>query len=65
MQKEITVNVELNAQQIALLLQMLDEQLCAKNIEDSERPLAFEVLAVLEESENFICDLENRINLGI
>ena len=52
MQKEITVNVELNAQQIALLLQILDEQISIGNVEASEKPLAFGVLEILETAEN-------------
>jgi len=55
MQKEITVKVELNAQQIALLLQILDEQISIGNVEASERPLAFRVLEILETAENTAC----------
>jgi len=47
--------ITLNAEQIALLLQILDEQLVARNIEGSERALAFGVLAILEDAENCIC----------
>ena len=43
--------VKLTAEQIALLLQILDEQLSTGNVEASERPLAFGVLAILEEAE--------------
>ena len=52
MQKEITVKVELNAQQISLLLQILDEQISIGNIEASEKDLAVEVLDILETAEN-------------
>ena len=44
--------IKLSAEQIALLLQILDEKLSIGEIEDSERPLAFGVLAILEEAEN-------------
>ena len=57
--------VKLTAEQIALLLQILDEQLSTGKIEGSERPIAFGALAILEEAENLLCDIENRINLGI
>ena len=57
--------IELTAEQTSLLLQILDEQLSSGNVETSERPLAFGVLAILEEAENLLCDIENRTNLGI
>ena len=44
--------IALTAEQIALLLQILDEKLSLGEIESSERPLAFGVLAILEETEN-------------
>jgi hypothetical protein len=44
--------VKLTAEQIALLLQILDEQLSTGKIEGSERPIAFGALAILEEAEN-------------
>ena len=44
--------VKLTAEQIALLLQILDEKLSLGEIEGSERPLAFGVLTILEEAEN-------------
>ena len=53
--------ITLTGEQIALLLQILDEQLVARNIEGSERALAFGVLAILEDAENFICDYESRL----
>jgi hypothetical protein len=52
MQKEITVKVELNAQQIALLLQILDEQISIGNMVSSDNALAFGVLEILETAEN-------------
>ena len=57
--------IELTAEQTSLLLQILDEKLSLGEIEGSERPLAFGVLAILEEAENLLCDIENRTNLGI
>ncbi len=44
--------VKLTAEQIALLLQILDEKLSLGDIEGSERPIAFGALAILEEAEN-------------
>ena len=44
--------VELTAEQIAMLLQILDEKLTLGEIEGSERPIAFAALAALEEAEN-------------
>ena len=44
--------VKLTAEQIALLLQILDEKLSLGEIEGSERPIAFGALAALEEAEN-------------
>jgi hypothetical protein len=52
MQKEITVKVELNAQQIALLLQILDEQISIGNMVSSDNALASGVLEILETAEN-------------
>ncbi len=46
--------IKLSAEQIALLLQILDEKLSLGEIESSERPLAFGVLAILEEAENAV-----------
>jgi hypothetical protein len=57
--------IELTAEQTSLLLQILDEKLSSGEIEGSERPLAFGVLAILEEAENLLYDIENRTNLGI
>jgi len=52
MQKEITVKVELNAQQIALLLQILDEQISIGNMVSADNALASGVLEILETAEN-------------
>ena len=46
--------ITLTAEQIALLLQILDEQLSTRSIEGSERALAFGVLAILEQAENAV-----------
>ena len=46
------INIKLSAEQIALLLQILDEKLTLGEIEGSERPIAFGALAILEEAEN-------------
>ena len=61
----MNTTITLDAAQIALLLQILDEQLAAGNVEESEKALGFGVLAILEDAENLLCDIENRINLGI
>jgi len=61
----MNTDITLTAEQIALLLQILDEQLVARNIEGSDRALAFGVVAILEDAENLLCDIENRMNLGI
>ena len=50
----MNTTITLNAEQIALLLQILDEQLAAGNIEGSEKALGFGVLAILEDAENEI-----------
>jgi hypothetical protein len=49
---QMKTTIALTAEQIALLLQILDEKLSLGEIESSERPLAFGVLAILEETEN-------------
>ena len=49
---QMKTTIALTAEQIALLLQILDEKLTLGEIEGSERPLAFGVLAILEEAEN-------------
>ena len=49
--------VKLTEEQIALLLQILDEQLSLGEIESSERPLAFATLSALEFAENKITSL--------
>ena len=51
------VSIKLTAQQVALLLQILDEQNSVGNIEPSEKDLADEVLDILETAENKITSL--------
>ena len=51
------VSIKLTAQQVALLLQILDEQISFGNIEPSEKDLADEVLDILETAENKITSL--------
>ena len=50
-------SIKLTAQQVALLLQILDEQISVGNIEPSEKDLADEVLEILETAENKITSL--------
>jgi hypothetical protein len=44
--------IKLTEKQLALLLQVLDEQISVGNIEASEQALASEVLEILETAEN-------------
>ena len=46
------INIKLSAEQLALLLQVFDEQLSIGTIEPSEVAIAEEVLAILEKAEN-------------
>ena len=48
------MKVNLTAEQIALLLQILDEKLTLGEIEASDKALAFGTLAILEEAENAV-----------
>ena len=54
---QMQVSIKLTAQQVALLLQILDEQISVGNIEPSEKDLADEVLDILETAENKITSL--------
>ena len=54
---QMQVSIKLTAQQVALLLQILDEQISFGNIEPSEKDLADEVLDILETAENKITSL--------
>ena len=49
--------IKLTEKQVALLLQVLDEQISVGNIEASEQALASEVLEILETAENKITSL--------
>ena len=49
--------IKLTEKQVALLLQVLDEQISVGNIEASEQALASEVLDILETAENKITSL--------
>jgi len=50
-------SIKLTEKQVALLLQILDEQISVGNIEPSEKDLADEVLDILETAENKITSL--------
>jgi hypothetical protein len=53
--------ITLTAEQISLLLQVLSEQVSQFRIEPSEQNLADEVIEILEDAENFLCDAESRL----
>jgi hypothetical protein len=65
MQKENTISVELNFAQIQMLLSCLYETNYRGLIQPEDTKLFAETQEIIESAENFICDLENRINLGI
>ena len=50
-------SIKLTEKQLALLLQILDEQISVGNIESSDKALASEVLDILETAENKITSL--------
>ena len=50
-------SIKLTEKQVALLLQILDEQISVGNIEPSEKDLADEILDILETAENKITSL--------
>jgi hypothetical protein len=51
---QMQISIKLTEKQVALLLQVLDEQISVGNIEASEQALASEVLEILETCfENF------------
>ena len=54
---QMQVSIKLSEKQVALLLQVLDEQISVGNIEASEQALASEVLEILETAENKITSL--------
>ena len=49
--------IKLTEEQLALLLQILDEQISVGNIDPSDKALADEVLEILETAENKITSL--------
>jgi hypothetical protein len=49
--------IKLTEKQLALLLQVLDEQISVGNIDPSDKALASEVLDILETAENKITSL--------
>ena len=51
------VSIKLTEKQVALLLQVLDEQISVGNINPSDKVLADEVLEILETAENKITSL--------
>jgi hypothetical protein len=54
---QMQTSIKLTEKQLALLLQVLDEQISVGNIEASEQALASEVLEILETAENKITSL--------
>jgi DNA-binding Xre family transcriptional regulator len=54
---QMQTSIKLTEKQLALLLQVLDEQISVGNIEASEQALASEVLDILETAENKITSL--------
>ena len=50
-------SIKLTEKQVALLLQILDEQISVGNIDPSDKDLADEVLEILEDAENHITSL--------
>ena len=51
------ISIKLTEKQVALLLQVLDEQISVGNIDPSDKDLADEVLEILETAENKITSL--------
>jgi hypothetical protein len=54
---KMQTTIKLTEKQLALLLQILDEQISVGNIEASDKALADEVLEILETAENKITSL--------
>jgi hypothetical protein len=54
---QMQISIKLTEKQVALLLQVLDEQISIGNIDPSEQALASEVLEILETAENKITSL--------
>jgi hypothetical protein len=54
---QMQTSIKLTEMQVALLLQILDEQISVGNIDPSDKALADEVLEILETAENKITSL--------
>jgi hypothetical protein len=54
---QMQTSIKLTEKQVALLLQILDEQISVGNIDPSDKALADEVLEILETAENKITSL--------
>ena len=54
---QMQTSIKLTEKQVALLLQILDEQISVGNIDPSDKVLADEVLDILETAENKITSL--------
>ena len=54
---QMQISIKLTEKQLALLLQVLDEQISVGNIDPSDKALASEVLEILETAENKITSL--------
>jgi hypothetical protein len=54
---QMQTSIKLTEKQVALLLQILDEQISVGNIDPSDKDLADEVLEILETAENKITSL--------
>jgi hypothetical protein len=54
---QMQISIKLTEKQVALLLQVLDEQISVGNIDPSDKDLASEVLEILETAENKITSL--------
>ena len=54
---QMQISIKLTEKQVALLLQILDEQISVGNIDPSDKDLADEVLDILETAENKITSL--------
>jgi hypothetical protein len=57
----MNTTITLTAEQTSFLLQVLSEQVSQLRIEPSDHDLAAEVLEILEDAENFLCDAESRL----
>ena len=54
---QMQISIKLTEKQVALLLQILDEQISVGNIDPSDKDSASEVLEILETAENKITSL--------